>query len=314
MRRLLALLLVCACARRISGGPTPSVTGARNERDLSTAPASVCNAQGDPADGWLMDVLGDDFAPMPADLLSGTPALLMPVVRLDGPESFVVPDAQVQKADKTRLTVAMLTPDSSTPGHQLQPGLYSITVSNLNGASASVGNAVQVIPPPSETSVVVVPANGTAPSANVCDNEPTQTLVISGTGFRSGAPPTVSFVDASGAAVVTLNASVVTSTEVDVQIPSGTFTSTNPTAGGTQYSVQVTDPAGCGTVSGSTPRVLNVTDVNVRSTCGHLGQMAATPRYGWGQRNQAITVRLSSAIPQIPSAAPALTITAPLKG
>ena len=95
MRRLLALLLVCACARRISGGPTPSVTGARNERDLSTAPASLCNAQGDPANGWLMDVLGDDFAPMPADLLSGTPTLLMPVVRLDGPESFVVPDAQV---------------------------------------------------------------------------------------------------------------------------------------------------------------------------------------------------------------------------
>src|SRR5256885_13820810 len=126
MRRLLALLLVCACARRISGGPTPSVTGARNERDLSTAPATLCNAQGDPADGWLVDVQGDNFAPFPGNLLSGTPTLVMPVVRLDGPESYVVPDAQVRFGDKTRLPVGMPTRDTPGNSHEPAPGTYSL--------------------------------------------------------------------------------------------------------------------------------------------------------------------------------------------
>src|SRR5260370_32794770 len=57
----LCVLALSACARKIEG-PTPTVSGARSERDQSTAPAYLCNTQGDPTDGWLTEVLGDNFA------------------------------------------------------------------------------------------------------------------------------------------------------------------------------------------------------------------------------------------------------------
>ena len=54
------------------------------ERDQSTGPAYVCNAQGDPADGWLVDAIGDHFAPIPIGTLHGASGVQLPAVELDG--------------------------------------------------------------------------------------------------------------------------------------------------------------------------------------------------------------------------------------
>ena len=108
----LGCLAALACARKIEG-PTPTVSAAQNERDLSTAPAWLCNAQGDPANGWLIDVLGDNFAPLPTHTISGTPGLQMPSIKLDGPESYTVPDAYVRFVSRSRMPLAMRTADST---------------------------------------------------------------------------------------------------------------------------------------------------------------------------------------------------------
>jgi hypothetical protein len=315
LRRILLLTCLLGCSKKIEG-PTPAVTSAQNEIDQSTAPALLCNAQGDPASGWLIDVLGDNFAPMPAGALSGKPAVAMPIVRLDGPERYTVPDAHVRFADKKRLSLAMRTADSAADAHALLPGDYSVTVTNLNGASASTPAAIRVIPPPSETGLAVQPAGGPVGSPRIC-NDQSQTLVITGTGFRGAAQLSVALLY-NGAPVLTappLSLTAVTPTEIDVSIPAGSFSGLSAT--GTTFTVQVADPNGCVTPYGSAPRGFRVTDFRAYTTCTQLGTLTLSQRFGWAQRNQVITISNAFTQPAtqpFSGPAPTVTIAAPIKG
>ena len=118
--RSLLLLLCLACAKGIQG-PAPSVTGAVSEQDRSTGPAFLCNTQGDPAAGWLIDALGDNFAPLPAGALHEHTGVAMPKVTLAGPESYTLPEPYVRFTDKTRMPLAMRTRDSTADPHELMP-------------------------------------------------------------------------------------------------------------------------------------------------------------------------------------------------
>src|ERR1700682_4806499 len=308
LRRILFLTCLLGCSKKIEG-PTPAVAGAQNEFDQSTAPALLCNAQGDPASGWLVDVFGDNFAPMPAGALSSKPTVAMPIVRLDGPESYTVPDAYVRFADKKRLPLALRTADSAADAHALQPGAYSVTVTNLNGASASAPAAIRVIPPPSETGLAVQPGSGTAGPPRIC-NDQSQTLIISGTGFRGEAQPTVALLSTGAPALTVPPSSItaVTPTEIDVSFPAGSFPGLSAT--GTTYTVQVADPNGCVTPYGSAPRGFRVTDLRAYSTCTQLGTLTSSQRFGWAQRNQAITITNAFNQPATqPFSGPAPTVT-----
>ena len=165
MRRLVVLCLLLSCARRISG-PAPAVSGARSEQDGSASPSALCNAQSSrQADGWLVDVLGRNFAPLPTNALSGTPGVVMPQVTLSGPESYLVPESRVRFADGTRLVLEMPTRDSNADAPRLAAGDYSLRVANLGGSAASVPAAVRVIDPPLLTGLQVAPSGGAAGSA-----------------------------------------------------------------------------------------------------------------------------------------------------
>ena len=188
MRRAFAILALVGCAKTISG-PTPAVSGARNERDKSTGPAYLCNAQGDPADGWLVDALGNNFAPLPTNSLAGTPDIAMPEVKLAGPESYTLPAQYVRFSDKTRMPLAMRTANTAADAHALTAGDYSLTVTNVSGGSATAAAAVRVIPPPTIASVSLSGSNG---GANLCADQ-AQTMTITGTGFRTDKLPTAEF-------------------------------------------------------------------------------------------------------------------------
>ena len=316
--RTLSLLLAAGCAKSISG-PTPTVSGAVNERDQSTGPAYVCNAQGDPVDGWLVDAIGDHFAPIPTGALGKTTGIAMPKVTLTGPESYTLPEAYVRFHDRTRMPLAMRTADTAADAHALAPGDYDLTVTNLNNASGTAAAAIRVIPPPTETQVQVQPAGGTPGAPNVCADQATQTLVIDGTGFRSAAPPVVSLVSSSGSTVLTLPGSAVTvvsPTEIDAVI-TGSMLAGLGSASGSVYTVTVTDPAGCAAPYGAAPRAFGVTDVKVYTSCVLLGTLALNPRFGWQQKNQAITISNTFSAPAthgFSGGAPTVTITATLKG
>jgi hypothetical protein len=314
VRRMLLLTCLLGCSKKIEG-PAPAVTSAQNEIDQSTAPALLCNAQGDPASGWLIDVLGDNFAPMPAGALSSKATVAMPIVRLDGPEKYTVPDAYVRFAEKKRLPLAMRTAHSTADAHALQPGDYSVTVTNLNGASASAPAAIRVIPPPSETGLAVQPAGGTAGPPRIC-NDQSQTLIITGTGFRTEAKPAVALFN-NGAPVLPVPPSSITVTpaEIDVSIPAGSFSGLSAT--GTTFTVRIADPNGCVTPYGNAPRGFRVTDVRAYTTCTQLGALTMSQRFGWTQRNQAITITNAFTQPAtqpFSGPAPTVTITAPIKG
>ncbi|MCA1828302.1 MAG: hypothetical protein LC689_15370 [Myxococcales bacterium] len=299
--RSLIFAICLACAKGISG-PTPQVSNAIGEQDQSAAPAFLCNGQGDPAAGWLVDAIGDNFAPLPADTLHSNPGVAMPRVTLTGPETYTLPGAYVRFTDKTRMPLAMRTKDSAADGHELAPGNYSLTVTNLNGASSTLANAIQAIPPP-----VLV-----AVSPLICNDRPTR-LVILGGNFRPAQRPAISFVPRGGGAAVPVPDSAVTlvaPNEIAATIGKNTFP-----AGltGALYTVEVADPAGCAAPYGAGPRGLGVTDVSVSGSCPNLGMATMSPKFGSQQKNQSITIHAMPGKP-FTGQAPAVTITAPIKG
>src|SRR5258708_19096935 len=178
VRSLPIWLILAACSYK-NEGHTPVVGGAQNERDNSAAPAYLCNAQGDPT-GWLVDVLGDKFAPLPTGSLVHTAGVTMPTVSFAGPENYTLPAPDRHFIDKTRMPLAMRTRTSETDPHALTPGHYTITVTNLNGASGtSPAAALPVIPPPSETQVQAQPPGGSHGAAHGC-NDQSPSLTITG--------------------------------------------------------------------------------------------------------------------------------------
>jgi hypothetical protein len=309
-RNLSLLLCLLACSRKIDG-PTPAVTGARNERDQSTGPAIVCNAQGDPTDGWLVDALGSGFAPIPSNTLSGTAAVIMPSVLLQtATASIPVPDARVRFADSTRLVLALQTKDTAAAPSETPIGDYRLTVTNPNGKSGSADGALRMVPPPKIVSVSVSAPGSAGSGTNLCADQ-SQQLTINGAFFRTDVLPvvTVGTHAFSGSALTSVSATVIT-----VAIPAGTFTGADATAGGVTQLVTVTNSDGCRAPYGSDP--LAAAQITSFSTCSALGTLALSPRFGWQQRNQVVTITdvfSQPATQPFSGGAPAVTITAPLK-
>ena len=305
MRFLPVLLFVTACSYKIEG-PTPVVTGARNERDQSTGPAYLCNAQGDAASGWMVDALGDKFAPLPTGALVHTAGATMPAVALSGPESYTLPSAYVHFIDQTKMPLSMRTADSAADAHALAPGDYALTVTNLNGKLGSVPAAIRVVPPPQITAVSLTAAGG--PGTTLCADQ-AQTLTITGTGFRTDKLPSV----AIGAHTFTADSA--TATTATVTLPAGTFTSADTSGAPTVYTVYLTNPEGCAAPFGSAPKA--PAQISAFPTCNALGTLTLNPRFGWTQRNQVVTISNAFSAPAtkgFSGGAPTVTITAPIKG
>ena len=245
---LLALFLTFACSHKIEG-PTPSVSGARNEHDQSTGPAYLCNAQGDPADGWLIDALGDKFAPLPTGALVGTAGVRMPDVALSGPQAYTVPSARVRFADKTRMPLAMPTKDSTADAHELPPGDYALTVTNVNGKSGSAAAAIRVVPPPKITAVSLAPTAGGPASTSLCADQ-AMTLTVTGSSFRTDVAPAVAIGlhVFSGTSIASVTATVIT-----VAIPAGTFSAAETSGNGAPFTVEVRNSEGCKAPFGTDP-------------------------------------------------------------
>ena len=313
MRRLLALSLLLACSRRISG-PVPTVAGTRSEQDGSGSPAALCNAQGSAqADGWLIDVLGKDFAPLPTGILSDAPGVVMPQVTLSGPETYLVPELRVRFADPTRLVLDMPTADTRADAHHLAPGDYSVAVANLGGGAASAPAAIRVVDPPQIALLQIAPSGGPPGLPRICD--PADELVITGAGFRPDALPALSLVSPASGASLPLTVAAVGTGQITASVPPGTFGAVTTTASGASYTAVVVDPAGCFAPSARVPPSFGFTDVKGydpgSASCVRLG-LTATPAFGWSQRNQPITIHAFGAT--FSGGAPIVTISARLKG
>jgi hypothetical protein len=300
------LLAVASCAKSIDG-PTPTVTAARSQRDQTTAPAYLCNAQGDTTDGWLIDALGDAFAPLVTDVLSGTPAVQMPEVALAGPASYQLPKAWVRFDTRNRMPLAMRTADTALDPVTLAPGDYSLTITNPGGRAGTLANAVRVVPPPVISSVSLSSPSGGAPGTRLCADS-AQTLVITGANFRTDLKPDVQVGPHlfSGASITALAAGT-----VSVSIPANTFTAAETSAAGTNYTVTLTNPDGCRAPYGGTLSVL----VTAYPTCKALGALSVTPRFGYQLRDTPITLTNTFNAPAtqpFSGALPKISILAPL--
>ena len=305
-RWIVPLLAVVSCAKTIEG-PTPAVTAARSQRDQTTAPAYLCNAQGDSADGWLIDALGDAFAPLVTNVLSGTPAVQMPEVSLGGPATYQLPKAWVRFDTRNRMPLAMRTADSPVDAVTLAPGDYSLTVTNPGGRAGTLANAVRVVPPPSISGVALSSPSGGAPGPKLCADS-AQTLVITGANFRTDLPPQVQVGPHlfSGASITALAAGT-----LSVSILANTFTAAETSAAGTNYPVTLTNPDGCRAPFGPAPAV----QVTAYSTCKALGTLSVTPRFGYQLRDTPITLTNTFNAPAtqpFSGALPKISIVAPL--
>ena len=131
--------------------------------------------------------------------------------------------------DSTKLVLLFPTA-STTPAQALMPGVYDVAVTNPGGAVATLSTGVEVVPPPSLTSAVATASFSTGAATPV---------QLDGTGFRTGAVPSVT-ISPSGtpATVIPLTGVVVVSaTRLTATVPAGTPEGT--------YDVTVTNPDGC---------------------------------------------------------------------
>lgn len=282
-----ALLTLAACSRTTEG-PTPQVSQATNPRQPTTHPARVCNAQGDTR-GWRIELAGSSFAPMPLDTLTDTPKVGMPTVTIQGAQSTVLARESVffESAEKLLLDVPT---KNSTPAVELPPGSYAVEVKNPTGTSATLADALQVVPPPTLTSVTAPEGfNATAPSQ----------LVITGTGFQVDAVPQLVLRKAGAADVALVSTSVVSATQINAAIPAGTPEGT--------YDLVITNPEGCGF---TLPNAITI-------TYARLGTLTVEPAFGWQNRNTAISLynRPNTANKELQFAggSPEVFILAPLK-
>ena len=255
-RRWISIIFLVACSRDIRG-PSPVVQGIVNPREPAHTPGVVCNAQGDPAAGWPVDLLGKDFSPMPTGVLTDRKGVAMPEVTLSGPETWAVPRERAFFFDSGRLALFVPTRDSAMP-KELPPGKYGASVKNPNGRSGALADALIVVPPPTITSVrLAAPADGVELEPIVCVDED-QRLVIHGRNFRTDAEP-----------VVTVGNKVLAAADVTVDgaeritaiVRGGTFAASEASDAGTTQSVKIASPEGCVAPYGADPSGFGVTAV-----------------------------------------------------
>lgn len=187
--------------------PPPTLT--------SVMPAEVCDLR------TTAVTLGgtnfrDDPATAPLVVTIGTPTPTV-LSEADGAVTFV--DAQ---------TVTAKIP----PG--LPDGVWSVTIQNADGCTATLDNALTIAPPPTITSIAPVSAW----------NGQDTTITITGTGLRMTPAVTIAL---SGGVAMTLAATFVDAEHVTAIVPKGT------PAG--SYALTLTNPDGC-----SATTTLTVTD------------------------------------------------------
>ena len=277
LRSLIAatLLALVACTRTTEG-PTPTVLEATNPLQPGLSPARLCNAQGTAqqgaSGGWRVELSGDGFAPKLQEVLTGSPRVEMPTVALEGPVSLSLPRESVFFESPRRLVLQVPTLDTS-PALELPPGDYALTVTNPQGASGRKESAVRVVPPPTLSEVSA--PEGLSPS------NPSP-LVLTGSGFREGEPPTVVLRNGSQQDIPLTDITVYSATELRAALPANTPAGT--------YDVVLTNPEGCGTTRPG----------GLRLSYALLGALALEPRSGWELRDQPITLSNTPATGQRP--------------
>lgn len=174
-----AALLLGSCAHDIQG-PVPHL--------LSVGPSVACSVEV----ATQVVVGGSGFSPVMARALTLEPQAQMPVIRLerlqdldglaasgsvdvpDDPTRIEASDVQWRDAEHMSFWVCPAgTCSAATPpriDYNVDPGIYGVKVSNPDGRSAAIANALTVVPPPDVHTVVPeVP----------CSDRP-ETLVLTG--------------------------------------------------------------------------------------------------------------------------------------
>lgn len=315
MRRTLALVLAVAGCSHTLDGPAPRPDTTRNPLQPARAPAQVCNAQGAADAGWPIDLLGDNFSPLVRDALTDAPGVILPDVSLSGPEAWALPTARVRFADRTRLVLSMPTRDTTAP-KELAPGSYAVAVANPNGQRAEKAAALEVVPPPVITAVHLRDATSALVDPEVCADQ-AATLVVQGTGFRAAEPPAVSFAGAAGTlALLPTAVAVDSATQVTVTLAANTFTGAQASTTGVAWTVRTANPEGCVAPGPGASQAFGVSGIRVLTTCRRLGTLTVSPRFGWDQQNQPVTITNDFTAPAtegFSGGAPTLTLVAPLK-
>ncbi|QSQ23404.1 hypothetical protein JY651_51475 [Pyxidicoccus parkwayensis] len=280
-----ALLALVACSRTTEG-PTPRIQGAINPLTRSVTPPRICNAQGG-EHGWRLELAGESFAPVPADVLEDPPVAALPEITLRGPTTLTLTKDHVFYVRPELLLLDVPTRDS-TPPVDLPEGSYTLEVSNPVGGSASLADAVVVVGPPSVTGVET-------PSSGYSFTAPTP-IAITGTGFRTGTFPTVVLRGADGTSHSLFVTDVESSTRIVTEIPAGTPEGS--------YDLLLTSTEGC---ASSLSKALQI-------TYARLGTLTVAPTSGSELSNQAVTFTNAPAGAQRAfTGAPNIFLLAPLK-
>jgi hypothetical protein len=220
-----SLLVLSACAASTEG-PTPKLTGTVNLLERFTNPARVCNAQGGER-GWRITLLGERFAPLAEDVLTGEPTVGLPEVTLKGPVTLKLARDHVFYRDSEQLFLDIPTRDT-TPAADLPEGSYAMEVKNPGGGSHELADMLVLVEPPQVTRV-------TAPAGFTPDG--LSPIVVEGTGFRTDTFPAMKLLR-TGAEEVELFALTVDSpTRVTTELPPGTPAGT--------YDFVISSPEGC---------------------------------------------------------------------
>jgi hypothetical protein len=246
--RLLAPVLVAtsACSQKLEG-PKPSLS--------SVDPQVVCSAQLTTS----VAVTGTNLNPLPRRTIDSkqSAALELPKfslkqsAKLDGSAASgsaitIADDFNAPAASHVRWSSTSSMAVDVTPG-LLADGVYELSVSNPDGQSSSLPNALAAVPPPVIISV--------EPSA-ICDAQSDQQITVNGTGFlRVGdALPTLTLSLESGTSKTYAPTSFAGCAEVATTVRSGlsictSFTITvakgDFTAGEVTLRVQNPAPASC---------------------------------------------------------------------
>ncbi len=281
-----ALLALVACSRSTEG-PTPELVGLINPLTRNVTPPRICNAQGGER-GWRVEVSGERFAPMPGDVLTDTELAALPEVTLrGGATALTLTRDRVFYVRPELLLLDVPTRDSSSPV-ELPPGSYGVEVSNPLGGSASLPDALVVVPPPSLTRVVP-PPNG----YSFIEASP---IVLEGTNFQPDTFPRIVLRRSDGTTQSLFVITVVSPTRIETEIP--------PNTPEGRYTVVLTNPEGC---AATAPEPLDI-------TYGRLGTLTVAPRSGSAMSNQPITLRNAPTGEQRAfTGAPEVYLRAPLK-
>jgi hypothetical protein len=256
-----ALLALVACSRTTEG-PTPRIQGLINPLLRNFTPPRVCNGQGGER-GWRMEVAGERFAPAPGEALTDEPRVALPEVTLRGPVTLTLERERVFFVRPELLLLDVPTRDS-TPPVDLPEGRYAVEVSNPAGGTASLADALVVVPPPTVTRVVP-PPNG----YRFSEASP---ILVEGTGFQTDTFPVIVLRRADGTTQSLFTLDVPSPTQIETEIPPGTAEGT--------YDLVLTNPDGCVT---TLPGAITL-------TYARLGTLTLEPRFGTERSNLAVTL------------------------